>query len=97
MDLNLDLEEDLALSGESYKHFINAIRSPATQIGYRNSLKRYLAFLKLKEVDGLLTTYPNPNPRHIESQIISYIMYLRERLAGLSASQQQQQGKESKG
>ena len=78
LDLNLDLE-DLALSGESYKHFINAIRSPATQIAYKNSLKRYLAFLKLKEVDGLLTTYPNPNPRYIESQIISYIMYLRER------------------
>jgi hypothetical protein len=77
---NLDLDlEDLALSGESYKHSINAIRSPATQIAYKNSLKRYLAFLKLKEVDDLLTTYPNPNPRHIESQIISYIMYLRER------------------
>jgi site-specific recombinase XerD len=35
-----------------------------------------LTFLKLKEVDDLLPA--NPSPRYIESQIISYIMSLRE-------------------
>ena len=68
-------ENDLVLKGESYKHFINAIRSPATRIGYENSLRRYLNFLKLKEVDDLLS---NQHPRYIESQIIGYIMSLRE-------------------
>ena len=69
-------ENDLVLSGETYKHFINGIKSQATRIGYKHSLRRYLIFLKLKEVDDLLPY--NPSPRYIESQIISYIMSLRE-------------------
>lgn len=69
-------ENDLVLKGETFKHFINGIKSPATQIGYKRSLRRYLTFLKLKEVDDLLPH--NPSPRYIESQIISYIMSLRE-------------------
>ena len=55
-------------------HFINAIKSPATRKGYENSLRRYLNHLKLKEVDDLLL---HSNPRYIESQIIDYIMALR--------------------
>lgn len=72
----MNQENDLVLKGETYKHFINGIKSPATQIGYKRSLRRYLGFLKLKEVDDLLPH--NPSPRYIESQIISYIMSLRE-------------------
>jgi integrase len=72
----LNQENDLVLKGETYNHFINGIKSPATQIGYNRSLRRYLSFLKLKEVDDLLPV--NPSPRYIESQIISYIMSLRE-------------------
>lgn len=64
------------LQGESYKHFINAIRSPATRKGYETSLRRYLIHLKLKDVDGLLLHISNP--RNIESQIIDYIMSLRD-------------------
>jgi integrase len=64
------------LQGESYKHFINAIRSPATRKGYETSLRRYLVHLKLNEVDGLLLHISNP--RYIESQIIDYIMSLRD-------------------
>ena len=64
------------LQGESYKHFINAIRSPATRKGYEASLRRYLIHLKLKDVDGLLLHISNP--RTIESQIIDYIMSLRD-------------------
>jgi site-specific recombinase XerD len=72
----LSQENDLVLKGEIYKHFINGIKSSATQLGYKRSLRRYLTFLKLKEVDDLLPH--NPSPRYIESQIISYIMSLRE-------------------
>ena len=67
--------EQLQLQGKTYMQFINAIKSPATQEGYRNSLRRYLAYLKLKEVDGLLLHAPDP--KYIESQIIDYIMSLR--------------------
>jgi integrase len=55
--------------------FINAIKSAATQEGYRNSLRRYLRYLKLKEVDDLLLHVSDP--KYIESQIIDYIMSLR--------------------
>jgi hypothetical protein len=72
----LSQENDLGLRGETYRHFINGIKSPATRDGYIRSLRRYLTFLKLKEVDELLPN--NPSPRYIESQIISYIMSLRE-------------------
>jgi site-specific recombinase XerD len=57
-------------------NFINAIKSPATQKAYNISLRRYLNHLKLKEPDELLT-YAS-NPRYIESQIIEYIMSLRD-------------------
>lgn len=66
----------LRLGGETYKHFINAIKSPATRVGYETSLKRYLIHLKLKEVDDLLLNHQYP--RLIESQIIDYIMSLRQ-------------------
>jgi site-specific recombinase XerD len=64
------------LQGETYKHFINAIRSPATRAAYETSIKRYLNHHKLKEFDDLLLHISNP--RYIESQIIDYIMSLRQ-------------------
>jgi hypothetical protein len=47
-----------ALRGKSYQNFINAIKSPATRKGYINSLKRYLSYLKLKQVDDFLIQTP---------------------------------------
>jgi hypothetical protein len=63
------------LHGISYTNFINAIKSPATQKGYRNALRRYLNHLKQDKIDSLLIHISNP--RYIESQIIDYIMSLR--------------------
>jgi hypothetical protein len=57
-------------------NFINAIKSPNTKIAYETSLKRYLNHLKLNEVDDLILNIDKP--RLIESQIIGYIMSLRE-------------------
>ena len=67
-------DQQLQLQGETYKRFINAIRSPATRKGYENSLRRYLKHLKLNEVDDLLL---HTASRYVESQIIDYIMALR--------------------
>jgi integrase len=66
----------LSLQGNSYHNFINAIKSPATKLVYHNSLKRYLSFKKLTNVDDLLLHASNP--RLIEAQIIEYIMTLRK-------------------
>ena len=63
------------MQGTNYSNFINAISSPATKVGYENSLRRYMNFLKLKNVDDLLLHASNT--RLIESQIIDYIMSLR--------------------
>ena len=63
------------LQGTSFQNFINAIRSPATKRGYENSLKRYMNHLKLREADDLLLH--QTNPRLIETQIIDWIMTLR--------------------
>ena len=63
------------LEGTTYRNFINAIKSPATKSAYEVSFKRYLNHIKQKTVDDLLTH--STNPRYIESQIIDYIMSLR--------------------
>jgi hypothetical protein len=67
---------ELILQGTSYLNFINAIKAPATKTSYENSLKRYMNPLKLKQVDDLLLY--TDKPRFIESQIIDYIMSLRQ-------------------
>jgi integrase len=67
---------NLVLEGKAYRHFINAIRSPFTKAAYETSLKRYLNHLRLTSLDNL--PLQSASPRFIESQIIDYIMSLRE-------------------
>jgi integrase len=66
----------LCLEGTTYQNFINAIKSPATRTAYNVSIRRYLNHIKQKSMDDLLA-HSNTNPRYIESQIIDYIMSLR--------------------
>jgi hypothetical protein len=66
--------ETKLLQGRSYSNFINAIKSPASRSAYNNSLKHYLNHLKTTNPEDLLS---NTNPRFIESQLIDYIMTLR--------------------
>src|SRR5688572_4165482 len=66
---------ELLLQGTSYRNFIDAIHSPQTKIGYNNALKRYMNHLKMTDVDNLLL---NSSSKAIESQIIDYIMSLRQ-------------------
>jgi hypothetical protein len=67
-------ENQLPFHGTSYRNFINAIKSPATKEAYETSLRRYLNHVKKTGTDDLLV---NTEPRYIESQIIDYIMSLR--------------------
>ena len=68
------ISREISLDGPSYSSFINAIKSPATKTAYNASIRRYLNHIKAKTPDDLLA---NTNPRYIESQIIDYIMSLR--------------------
>jgi hypothetical protein len=64
----------LNLESTTYQNFIDAIKSPATKTAYGISFRRYLNHIKKRSADDLLE---NTNPRYIESQIIDYIMSLR--------------------
>jgi integrase len=66
----------ILLQGRTFDNFINAIKSAKTKAAYTNSLKRYLNYHRLTEVDDLLLH--STNPKLIESQIIDYIMSLRQ-------------------
>ena len=69
-------KEELILQGKCYSIFIDAIRSPATRAGYEVSIKRYMNHLQITAVDDLLLN--TSTPKVIESQIIDYIMSLRQ-------------------
>jgi integrase len=73
------------LEGTTYQNFINAIKSPATREGYETSLIRYLNHIKQKTPDDLLVHASSP--RYIESQIIDYIMSLRNNQVGYATIQ----------
>ncbi len=73
------------LEGTTYQNFINAIKSPATKEGYETSLIRYLNHIKQKTPDDLLVHAASP--RYIESQIIDYIMSLRNNQVGYATIQ----------
>jgi len=67
-------QSQILLQGKTFDNFINALKSSKTREGYTASIKRYLNHLKLRQLDDLLN---NANPRYIESQIVDYIMTLR--------------------
>jgi hypothetical protein len=69
--------------GTSYENFVNAIRSPATKKVYVNSLRRYMKYLQLTDVDQLLLG-GQTSPKVIESRLIDYIMSLRQDGVGYS-------------
>ena len=69
-------QSQILLQGKTFDNFINAIKSPKSREGYTTSLRRYLNHLKLTEVNDLLIK--QQYPRLIESQIIDYIMTLRD-------------------
>lgn len=75
----------VSLEGTSYVNFINAIKSPTTKEGYETSLRRYLNHIKQKTPDDLLLHAAAP--RYIESQIIDYIMSLRNNQVGYATIQ----------
>jgi hypothetical protein len=68
--------QNITLQGNSFYNFINAIKSPETKKAYTNSLRRYMNHLKISEPDDLLVN--RQYPKLIESQLVTYIMSLRE-------------------
>jgi site-specific recombinase XerD len=62
------------LAGQPYRNFIETVHSPYTRMVYRNSLQLYMRFRKVNDCSQLI----QGDPRLIQSQLIEYIIYLRE-------------------
>ena len=62
------------LAGQPYRNFIETVHSPYSRVVYRNSLQLYMRFRDLHDCSQLL----QGDSRLIQSQLIEYIIYLRE-------------------
>lgn len=73
----------LQLSGQAYHNFVDSIRSKESKIQYTYALKKYMVFLKVSEVDHLLSR--RDHPLLIQSDLQNFIVTLRDK-DGLSYS-----------
>ena len=74
-------QDQILLTGQSYRNFIEAIHSPFSRIVYANYLKLYMQYRKIDDCEQLL----RGDLRLIQAQLIDYTIHLREELK-LSAS-----------
>jgi hypothetical protein len=74
-------QDQILLTGQSYRNFIEAVHSPFSRIIYANYLKLYMQYRKIDDCEQLL----RGDLRLIQAQLIDYTIHLREELK-LSAS-----------
>jgi integrase len=65
----------LALPGNSYRIFIEGLKSPVTKAAYSYALQKYLRHLNLSNPDDLLIN--QQQPQIIQNQIIEYLIQLK--------------------
>lgn len=63
------------LTGNSYRVFIEGLKSPVTKAAYSYALSKYLKYLKTEDPDDLLNY--KDNPKVIQDQIIAYMIHLK--------------------
>jgi site-specific recombinase XerD len=73
---NNTINGQLLLTGQSYRNFIQTVHSPFTWIVYKNSLSLYLRYLNISDCETLL----QQDPKLIQSQLIEYVIYMKEEL-----------------
>ncbi len=74
-------QDQILLTGQSYRNFIEAVHLPFSRIIYANYLKLYMQYRKIDDCEQLL----RGDLRLIQAQLIDYTIHLREELK-LSAS-----------
>ena len=77
------LSSRLILSGNAFDNFVNSIKSDQTRDHYIFSLKKYMEYQKVADVNNLLLS--NIDTRLVSARIIDFIVYLRQKKQ-LSAS-----------
>ena len=60
-------------TNKHYRNFAESVKSPRTLKTYNFALRLFLDYLKVSSLSGLLTS----NPNLLESQIIDYIVFLK--------------------
>jgi integrase len=65
----------LTLPGNSYRIFIEGLRSPVTKAAYSYALQKYMNYLGINNPDELLMQ--RENPMFIQTQIIDYLILLK--------------------
>lgn len=65
----------LTLPGNSYRIFIEGLKSPVTKAAYSYALQKYMKHHNLGNPDDLLIH--RQNPQVIQNQIIEYIIQLK--------------------
>lgn len=62
----------VTLPGNSYRIFIEGLKSPVTKAAYSYALQKYLNYPKITNPDDLLN-HQN-NPKIIQDQIVEYVI-----------------------
>ena len=70
------MSNQILFAGQSYRNFIETIHSRFTRTAYKNSLSLYLRHRGVNDCEQLLQV----DPKIIQSQLIDYVIYLREEL-----------------
>ncbi len=65
----------LSLPGNSYRIFIEGLKSPVTKAAYSYALQKYMNYLNIGNPDDLLIH--QENPKIIQNQIIEYLIQLK--------------------
>ena len=65
----------VTLPGNSYRIFIEGLKSPVTKAAYSYALQKYMNYLKITNPDDLLIH--QDNPKIIQDQIVEYMIQLK--------------------
>jgi hypothetical protein len=65
----------LTLPGNSYRMFIEGLKSPVTKAAYSYGLQKYMNYLGINNPDDLLIHHDNS--KFIQTQIIDYLIFLK--------------------
>jgi integrase len=71
-------QHNIILTGEAYRNYIKSLRSAYTRHMYIVVIKSYMAYCKVSDINDLLN-YGNNNPKLIQSNIIDYLIELKEK------------------
>jgi integrase len=69
------MNNQILLTGQAYRNFIETVHSPFSRVAYKNSLTLYLQFRGIQGCDQLI----GEDPKIIQVKLIDYVISLREK------------------